>query len=146
MKKSFVVTAVITALIYMSFAFTGAYAPLYKNLKVLPKNIAKPQMDSVMRSFTRALGVKCNYCHAKNDQGEGLNFASDQEETKLTARQMMRMQFKINKKFFHIKNVKDLDTKLEVTCYACHHGQGIPARFPAAQTPPPPPPAQPRQM
>ena len=36
----------------------------YKNLKVLPKNISKEDLDKVMDGFKTALGVKCSFCHA----------------------------------------------------------------------------------
>jgi hypothetical protein len=35
-----------------------------KNLKVLPKNISKEDLDKVMDGFKASLGVRCNYCHA----------------------------------------------------------------------------------
>lgn len=128
MRKSLFVTATILTLILISYSFTTADEPLYKNLKVLPKKITKPQLDSVMRHFTRALGVRCDYCHVRVEGQRELNFASDDEEMKGEARIMMKMQNRINKKFFHIKNVDKMGTKLEVTCYSCHHGASKPAR------------------
>lgn len=142
-KKTYLVTAFITLMVWVSFAFTTAFEPLYKNLKILPKNITKPQMDSTMRTFARGLGVKCDYCHAKKTEGEGLDFASDKEDAKNEARSMMRMQAKINKKFFDVKNTKGLNPKLEVTCYTCHHGSGKPAKTPPANTDSRPPGAPP---
>src|SRR5690606_23342798 len=38
--------------------------PPWKNLKVLPKDISKDSLDHLMKGYTLALGVKCNYCHA----------------------------------------------------------------------------------
>ncbi|MBE7174103.1 MAG: c-type cytochrome [Williamsia sp.] len=147
MRKSLFVTAAIFALIAISLSFTtAADEPLYKNLKVLPKKITKPELDSVMRHFTRALGVRCNYCHVQVQGQRELNFASDDEEMKGEARVMMKMQNKINKKFFNIKHADQMGTKLEVTCYSCHHGASKPARTapPQGQQGPPqgPPPGQ----
>ncbi len=144
MRKTYLFTAFIALFVLISFAFTSAYEPLYKNLKVLPKNITKPQMDSVMKTFARSLGVKCDYCHAKKEDGKGLDFPSDKEEAKGEARKMIRMQAKINSKFFDVKNAKGLNPKLEVTCFTCHHGQGTPAkaappvRSDSSRTAPPP--------
>jgi len=46
-----------------------------QNLKVLPKNITNEELDSTMKSFNMALGVKCNHCHAPKANGEkGLCF------------------------------------------------------------------------
>ncbi|MEO6915320.1 MAG: c-type cytochrome [Chitinophagaceae bacterium] len=131
MRKSFWVTLLISAFVCCSLAFAPTADPPYKNLKILPKNITKPELDSLMKSFTKSLGVKCDFCHAKReDGGEGLDFASDKEEAKSEARSMMKMTAKINKKFFHVKNASGLHTKLEVTCYTCHHGQGHPSKKP----------------
>lgn len=140
MRKSLLVTATILTLILISYSFTPADEPLYKNLKVLPKKITKPQLDSVMRHFTRALGVRCDYCHVRVEGQRELNFASDNEEMKGEARIMMKMQNKINKKYFHIKNVDKMGTKLEVTCYSCHHGATHPAKAAPPQTQQGPPP------
>src|SRR5215217_503520 len=98
MRKSFLVTVLFAALVVMSMAFT-ADDPQYKNLKVLPKKITKPQMDSVMRHFTASLGVKCNFCHQFNAETKKMDFASDANKQKLVARNMMKMTNKINKKY-----------------------------------------------
>lgn len=146
MRKSLVVTVTLLTLIIISYSFTTAEEPLYKNLKILPKKITKPQLDSVMRNFTRSLGVRCDYCHVKVEGQRELNFASDDEEMKGVARSMMKMQNKINKKYFKIKHVDEMSAKLEVTCYACHHGQTHPAKSaPAGQNQQGPPPGQGQQ-
>jgi hypothetical protein len=49
-----------------------------KNLKVLPKNISKEKLDTIMDGFKDALGVKCGHCHAaQKDNPRKLDFASD---------------------------------------------------------------------
>ncbi len=102
-----------------------------KNLKVLPKNISHEDLEKEMRSFNKALGVKCNYCHAKRtDNPQKLDFASDDKEEKETAREMLRMTMRINKKYF--KSGKD-DKGMQmmtVTCYTCHNGKNEPASKP----------------
>lgn len=144
MRKSYLLTVFIVVMIALLFAFTAPDKSrrLYKNLKVLPKDITKPEMDTLMRGIARSLGVKCDYCHVRNVGKEGLDFASDEEETKLTARDMMRMQAKINKKYFNVKEAGRPGTKLQVTCYTCHHAQAIPAKkaaTPGSQPPQPKP-------
>ena len=85
------------ALVVLSLAFTKPQdEPLYKNLKVLPKRTTKQQMDSVMRHFTAALGVKCNYCHVFNQEQKAMDFASDANEHKGISRSMMKMMYKLN--------------------------------------------------
>lgn len=127
MKKSYAVIAAFVLLIAVSFAFTSLEDPNYTNLKILPKNISKTKMDSVMKSFTAALGVKCNFCHTYDQEAKAMNFASDANEHKDVARQMMRLTTKLNKKFFDVKNAKSLDSKLAVTCQTCHNGKEHPA-------------------
>ena len=132
MKRSFLITGCFVFLVIASLAFTSD-DPKYRNLKVLPKNTTKQQMDSVMKHFTQALGVKCNFCHEFNQEQKAMDFASDANEHKSIARSMMRMTEKINKKYFDIKDSDELTTTLEVTCYTCHNGKGHPGRFAPAQ-------------
>src|SRR5437660_10875876 len=69
-----------------------------QNLKVFPKDIAVRALVDTMASFTRALGVRCTYCHVGNE-GEPLSsydFPSDQKPEKNKAREMLRMVGAIN--------------------------------------------------
>lgn len=134
MKRILSVIVCFIALILMSFAVTKD-EPTYKNLKVLPKNINKKQMDSVMHHFASSLGVKCNYCHQYNAEQKAMDFASDANEKKGVARNMLKMMQKLNKKYFNVNDSKNLTAKLEITCYSCHNGKA----HPTTQPPPPPP-------
>ena len=134
MKRILSVIVCFIALILMSFAVKKD-EPTYKNLKVLPKNTNKKQMDSVMHHFASSLGVRCNYCHQYNAEQKAMDFASDANEKKGVARDMLKMMQKLNKKYFHINDSKNLTAKLEITCYSCHNGKANPA----TQPPPPPP-------
>src|SRR4028119_2293321 len=102
MRKPTMVTAAFALMVVLSLAFTKD-DPLYKNLKVLPKSTSKQQMDSVMKHFSAALGVKCNFCHVFNQEQKAMDFASDANEHKGISRDMMRMQTKLNKKYFDVK-------------------------------------------
>ena len=136
MKKTYLFMLSFSAFILLSLAFTNEDDSLYKNLKVLPKNITKEQMDSVMHHFTASLNVKCNFCHVKREGEAHPDFASDDNKHKLVAREMMKMTDKINDKYFNISGgKKNLDAKLMVTCYTCHHG----ATDPATKAPKPEP-------
>lgn len=137
MRKSYLITGLFAAAVVASLAFTSD-DPQYKNLKVLPKHITKQQMDSVMHQFTGSLGVKCNFCHQYNAETKTMDFASDANKHKLTARSMLKMTAKINKKYFDVAGKQTLDAKLLVGCYTCHHGQEDPAvTAPPMQGPPP---------
>ncbi|MBA2746229.1 MAG: c-type cytochrome [Flavisolibacter sp.] len=132
MNKSFLVTLGIVLIVAASMAFTSGQDPHYKNLKVLPKNITKHQLDSVMKHFTTALNVKCNFCHVKVEGSDEWNFPSDVNKHKLIARDMMKMTNNINKKYFDVTGSggkKDLNVQLMVTCYTCHNGRKEPLAF-----------------
>lgn len=132
MKKSFLVTLGFAAVITASLAFT-ADEPIYKNLKILPKNITKEQIDSVMHHYTASLNVKCNFCHIRNEEKKEWDFASDANKHKRIARDMMRMTNKINDNYFTLTGAKrDLNTQLMVTCYTCHRG----SKEPVTKAPP----------
>src|ERR1700733_15144937 len=77
----------------------------YKNLKVLPKDISSRDLQGLMTDdFEDGLGVECGFCHARAENGHGLDFASDAKPEKKIAREMMRMTLSINKKFFRTKH------------------------------------------
>lgn len=130
MKKTWIITTCFVALVCMSFAVTRD-EPRYKNLKVLPKGITKPEMDSVMKHFTASLGVKCNFCHMRTADNKEWDFASDGNKHKLVAREMMKMTKKLNKKYFNVTENKGMNTALMVSCYTCHNGKAEPAVSPA---------------
>lgn len=131
MKKTLLVLSGFAFMIVISLAFTGKDDPIYKNLKVLPKNTTKEQMDSVMHHFSASLGVRCNYCHVRNEETKKWDFAADDNKHKLVARNMMVMTDKINDKYFNVTSgKKNLNAQLMVTCYTCHHGATDPATKP----------------
>jgi tetratricopeptide (TPR) repeat protein len=99
----------------------------FTNLKVLPKDIAKPALIRVMREFSTALGVRCIHCHAGTDAVDlsKVDFASDDRENKLIARSMMGMTKDINESLqTDIGAMRPVH--LEVTCFTCHHGNRRP--------------------
>src|SRR3954468_10955213 len=64
----------------------------FTNLKVLPKDISKHEMESIMRGFAFALGTRCDHCHVEKKAPEhGLDFAADDKQEKKTARLMLQM-------------------------------------------------------
>jgi hypothetical protein len=113
----------------MSLSFTKD-EPRFKNLKILPKNITKEQMDSVMHHFSLSLGVRCNYCHVHNEAADTWDMAADDNKHKLRAREMMKLTQKINNKYFSVAGTKGLNAQLLVTCYTCHHGSNDPSTKP----------------
>ncbi|MEC5142389.1 c-type cytochrome [Chitinophaga sp. 212800010-3] len=124
-RKSFMVVAALVATGTLCSLALPQQPEKAKNLKVLPKDISHDELIGVMRSFNAALGVKCNFCHEPGkDDPKKLDFPSDANPHKGTAREMMRMTKRINRKFF-----KESQT-MAVTCYTCHHGNEEPKTKP----------------
>lgn len=99
----------------------------YKNLKVLPKNLTDRQMHGVMEEWGRSLGVRCNFCHAQNEQTHQMDWASDAKPEKSMAREMYRMTASINKKYFKAeKDSLGMIMESGVSCNMCHRGQAHP--------------------
>jgi len=99
----------------------------YTNLKVLPKNTSSKVLSHIMiDEFEDGLGVECGFCHAKENNSNKLDYASDAKPEKEIARSMMRMTMTINKKFFDLRHPLLGDSLIVVTCSTCHHGQPHP--------------------
>jgi hypothetical protein len=113
------------------------------NLQVFPSDIPHEQLIQAMRGFTRALGVRCDHCHVRN--GEDFDFPSDENPHKEVAREMMRMNRRINMELLaSIEGLHEAEG-WRVTCWTCHRGETTPAtRWPDEEAPedgPPPAPA-----
>ncbi len=97
----------------------------FTNLKVLPEDIGKRELLGVMRGFAGDLGVRCSHCHVGPDNLQGMDFATDEKQTKKVARKMMKMLDSINGQ--HLSKIDTgRDVRVEVTCQTCHHGIGVP--------------------
>lgn len=96
------------------------------NLQVLPKDMTGTRLQPVMVGFTRALGVRCTYCH-KGEEGKPLStfdFASDDNPNKNRAREMLRMLADINE---HLKKIEPSgDQRVNMWCNTCHRGRPRP--------------------
>jgi hypothetical protein len=105
--------------------------PPFKNLKVLPKNISRPDLIDTMKSFSQSLGVRCTHCHV-GEEGKPLStfdFASDKKANKAIARDMLRLVGRLNKT--DLPAIAGLEDP-KVTCYTCHRGAKEPAKTPPA--------------
>lgn len=94
-----------------------------RNLKVLPADMTREQVIAVMRGFNDALGVRCTHCHAPyvTSKPDSLNFTSDANPTKDTARQMMRMVRGINREYLAALAAPGGEPA-RVDCVTCHRG------------------------
>jgi hypothetical protein len=62
----------------------------FVNLMVLPKDITKPKLVSMMRKFSITFSVRCSYCHTVSDDLTEGSFDSDEKPTKVKARELMK--------------------------------------------------------
>lgn len=96
------------------------------NTQVIPHNTPVMQVVGQMRNISGDLGVRCQFCHV-GVEGQPLDqfdFPKDQKETKLIARQMMRMVAEINRRLDTLPGRAPGDPV--VTCRTCHHGVSLP--------------------
>ena len=115
-------------LLLIVFSATGVHAQLpqtFENLKVLPRDIPRDSLVSIMRNFSFGLNVRCVYCHVGEDNPTlaGVDFKSDEKLTKRTAREMMRMVGDINRS---ISAMPERSKPIAVRCATCHQGKSRP--------------------
>jgi Photosynthetic reaction centre cytochrome C subunit len=124
----------------------GPPAAAPRNLQVLPKDMAPPQVLQVMQNIAQGLGVQCGYCHVQNAGPEGgrgdaaaggrggrggpppFDFASDDKPQKKAAREMMLMVRDINPKVATAVG-KSAEAATRVGCVTCHRGVAIPRQL-----------------
>ena len=88
----------------------------FKNLKILPKDISKDSLMSLMKGYNQALGVKCNHCHT-------MDKSSDDKHEKEIARHMIKFTNELNAKEF--APIGD-QYKNAIECATCHRGSTKP--------------------
>jgi len=98
------------------------------NLQVLPKDMSAARVGKLMKRFEQDLGVKCSHCHVENPQTQKLDYISDENPRKQTARLMISMLTDINDKYL-AQLGGDRRYSLPVTCGSCHQGQSNPPAF-----------------
>ena len=92
-----------------------------------PKNLHVLDFESVrdikkyMKTIQKNLGVKCTFCHNINDK-------SIDTEHKIIAREMMKMQIDLNKRFFAQigDSLLKHENTLQISCWTCHRGSKKP--------------------
>lgn len=90
---------------------------VFKNIQFY-KGLPAGRLLNVMGAYTRALGVRCDFCHVFGE------WAKDDKETKQAARDMAHMTADINTQLKKIKAIEaDNPT---VNCSTCHRGQPKP--------------------
>ncbi|HTD23943.1 MAG TPA: hypothetical protein VK738_14895 [Terriglobales bacterium] len=70
----------------------------FTNLQVLPKEITKPELVHIMKSFCITFEKRCSFCHVATDDLSQADFASDEKDTKKKARELLRFILDTQKK------------------------------------------------
>lgn len=121
-----------TFLIVFSAVSVGAQSrEEFKNLKVLPKDIPPAELRAMMNGFTRALGVRCVYCHV-GEEGKPFkpeDFPKDDKVAKRKARVMIQMVRDLNEKYLATIE-SPVQPPLHVECATCHRGAPQPRMLP----------------
>lgn len=126
-KKKGIALFSIAIVVFAGLSATGITKPEHENLQILPKDISKADLDSVMNSFEKALGVSCDFCHAKDkNDPEAIDFVSDDKPEKEITRKMMRMTSMINKEYFDYIILYKAGELMAVSCNTCHLGNPRP--------------------
>lgn len=103
----------------------GQIPEKFENLQFFPKDIERGALIAVMRNFSGSLGVRCEFCHVGDGGPElaNMDFASDDKESKRTARRMLVMVGAIQGEY-----IEKLDSEhpVQVGCFTCHRGVARP--------------------
>ena len=101
--------------------------PPLTNLKIYPKDIARPELIITMQGFVRQLGVQnqggCSYCHFGT--APQWDFASDANPKKDIARRMILMSREITAKLPEVTG-KPAAQITALRCASCHRGMPVP--------------------
>ena len=98
------------------------------NLQVLPAHTSRAGVRSLMKQYERALGVSCNDCHVEDRDSGVIDYASDENPRKHTARLMIAMLQDINERHL-VQLGGDRRYAQPVTCGSCHQGRATPQAF-----------------
>ena len=98
-----------------------------ENVKALPSDISVRALLDTMAAFTRALGVRCTYCHLgrEADPLSTYDFKSDEKPQKVKAREMIRMVGAINNDHLGRLTIRR-EPPIVVNCATCHRGVAEP--------------------
>ena len=122
MKNKFVAIVGLALFVFIGIAASKPAGNKERNLKVLPKDISDADLDSVMKGYSKALNVDCDFCHAENKDKNDIDFASDDKPEKEITRIMMKLTAAVNKDYFDYTIVYKAGETMAVSCYTCHDG------------------------
>jgi tetratricopeptide (TPR) repeat protein len=123
MSRVFCIGLTLAVAVLVCGSARGEFPDKFTNLKVLPKEISKQELQATMRGFAFALGVRCEHCHVEKKAGGGdYDFPADDKQAKKTARVMLQMVDRINRDYIGKLAQRDASPLIHVECMTCHHG------------------------
>ncbi len=127
--RAAVIGSVLATAAMVAFAKTGSpEVPPSTNLQVLPETLSPSGLKTLMKQYERELGVSCSYCHVEDRDSGVVDYASDENPRKHTARIMISMLDDINSK--HLAQLAgDRRYSEPVSCGSCHRGRASPQGF-----------------
>ncbi len=109
-------------------AAQGQIPDTFTNLQHYPPDISREALVGEMRRISLSLGVRCQFCHVGSPDGvsfEGVDFASDDDPHKVTARWMLAMVDELNARV--TDELPDRGgSPVEMSCKTCHRGLARP--------------------
>ncbi len=120
--------ALLIAMLLLPLSATQAQNPFAepKNLQVIPDTVKGSQLRQIMRRFSFALGEQCSYCHARAEDGDGLDFESDANDRKRVAREMIKLVRHVNQVSASLYPDNPDHQPTSFVCTSCHRGQANP--------------------
>ena len=122
MKNKIVAIVGLVLFVFIGIAASKPAGNKERNLKVLPKDISDADLDSVMKGYSKALNVDCDFCHSENKAKTDIDYASDDKPEKEITRIMMKLTAAVNKDYFDYTIVYKAGETMAVSCYTCHDG------------------------
>ncbi len=119
--------AAVLATLLVSGAATSASGQIpekFTNLKIFPPDISQADLVASMRGMSGALGVRCDFCHARAEGQAHPDWASDAKEEKVAARIMLEMTRMLNAE--QLPKLPERHEGVQITCRTCHRGQPVP--------------------
>jgi len=126
-NKKILTALALTLMVVAGVAAVSRPGAKHKNLKILPQDISEQKLDSIMESYSKALGVTCKFCHTEiKNFPDSLDYVVDDNPMKENAREMMRMTIYINKTHFYFDKNERPEYLKVVNCKTCHRGEPYP--------------------
>ena len=107
----------------------GGQQQPYENLKYFPKDTPRDSLLAIMRGFTYALGVNCQYCHVEEPAAQPngrprLRPGLEDKVEKQKARFMLTMTDTLNR--VTLAALPQRHAEVRIDCVTCHRGSPVP--------------------